>query len=115
MHFSYEIDEYESYSLVKMSGSLMDKNTALPLLSAIHEQSKEGKSYFILDLSALEYMNSSGINVLINILTRARNQGGDVVITGLTPKIKSLLVITKLNSVFKVAEDMEEAEQKIRE
>jgi anti-sigma B factor antagonist len=46
---------------------------------------------------------------MIGILTKARNAGGEVVITGLSPKIKQLLVITKLNSVFKITESIKEA------
>jgi anti-sigma B factor antagonist len=115
MEFSFEIEEKEGYALISMEGNLMDKNTAQNLLSAVHERTAEGDNRYILDLTDLRYMNSSGINVLINILTRARNLGGDVVITGVSPKINSLLVITKLNSVFKVSDTLNKAEEMIRE
>jgi anti-anti-sigma regulatory factor len=47
--------------------------------------------------------------VLINILTRSRNVGGEVVVTQLSDKAKQLLVVTKLNTVFNVTETEEEA------
>jgi anti-sigma B factor antagonist len=115
MEFVYDSDDKEGYVLVTMSGNLMEKNSAVPLLNMIHDRSSRGDNRYILDLSDLKYMNSSGINVLINILTRARNHGGEVVITGLSPKINSLLVVTKLNSVFKVADTVKEAEEMLKE
>lgn len=115
MEFSFEIEKKEGYHLLKMAGNLMDKNSALPMLNTIQELSESGDNRYILDLGKLIYMNSSGINVLINILTRARNMGGDVVITGISQKINSLLVVTKLNSVFKVSDTIVDAEEKIRE
>jgi len=115
MEFSYTLEHREGYVLINMTGNLMDKNTALPLLNTVQEKSAAGDNRYVLDLAELKYMNSSGINVLINILTRARNHGGDVVICRVSTKINSLLVITKLNSVFRVTESIEDAEQMIRE
>ncbi len=45
-------------------------------------------------------MNSSGIGVLITILTKFRNKGGEVVLVSPSEQIKKLLIITKLNAIF---------------
>ena len=54
-------------------------------------------------------MNSSGLNVMINVLTKSRKAGGEVAIANVTKKIKELLIITKLNSFFNVSESIDEA------
>ena len=54
-------------------------------------------------------MNSSGLNVLIQLLTKTRNNGGESVIFNVNKKITELLIITKLNTLFKIAETEEEA------
>jgi anti-anti-sigma regulatory factor len=43
--------------------------------------------------------------VLINTLTKARNAGGDVVIFGVSERLRQLFIITKLDKVFKSVED----------
>ena len=54
-------------------------------------------------------MNSTGLNLLINVLTKTRNAGGDTIIAAAPERVEKLIVITKLNTVFSVAKDMEEA------
>jgi anti-anti-sigma regulatory factor len=48
---------------------------------------------------------------MIKVLTKARNNGGEVVITRVEKRVKDLLVITKLNSVFKVVDTLKEAKE----
>ena len=56
-------------------------------------------------------MNSTGLNVLLGILSKARKSGGEAVICAVPEKIKSLLVITKLVNVFSVVDTEEHAVQ----
>jgi anti-sigma B factor antagonist len=55
-------------------------------------------------------MNSTGLNVLLMILTKARKSGGEAVLCNLSANISSLLSVTKLNSVFTVYNSLDEAE-----
>jgi anti-sigma B factor antagonist len=59
----------------------------------------------------MDYMNSSGLNVLVNILTKARSHSGEVVVSNVSGKVKELFLITKLNTLFQVTESLEEAEK----
>ena len=92
--------------VVKLNGRLMGKNEATELLEEIEEETLDGNNRLIIDLSKLDYMNSSGLSVLVSLLTKARNEGGEVVISSLSPKIEQLFIITKLNTVFSVVEDV---------
>jgi anti-sigma B factor antagonist len=65
----------------------------------------------IIDLTEMEYMNSTGLSILINIFTQTRNKGGEVIITNIPEKISQLLVITKLNSIFNIEETVEDAKK----
>ncbi len=109
MAFEYLIETKTGYDIIYLKGNLIDKTEATNLLNELNYLIEQGKNRFLLQLSDLLYMNSSGIGVLISILTKARNAGGEVSITGLSPKINQLLVITKLNSVFKIADSEKEA------
>jgi anti-sigma B factor antagonist len=75
-----------------------------PESAAFHEELKKavaaGQKQIVLDLGEVEWMNSSGLGMLISALTTARNAQGEVKLARATEKINSLLVITKLDSIF---------------
>jgi anti-sigma B factor antagonist len=64
-------------------------------------------------MGRLKYINSSGLTVLINTLTKARKTGGEVMIANVSTKVSELLLITKLNTVFTVTPTVDEALKKI--
>ncbi len=109
MEFKYSIDENSTHAVVHLTGRLMDKQTAMPLIEQVDQLLKKNISKIIFDLNKLEYMNSSGLNIMVNFLTKARNNGGDVAIAAVTEKISQLLVITKLNTLFQVHVDVDSA------
>lgn len=113
MDFSYTTEVKPNLVWVCFSGDLTERHQAEELLNEIQTCVQNGNKKFILDLSQLRYMNSSGINILLNVLTKSRNAGGETVIANLPRRIKDLMVITKLNTVFKVANNNEEAEELI--
>lgn len=109
MAFSYQLNKNEKYTLLSMEGRLVDKSEAVEISVEIDELLNEGVHHFIIDLSDLEYMNSTGLNILINLMNKTRNEGGEAIITGSTPRIESLFAVTKLDSVFKMKKTKEEA------
>jgi anti-sigma B factor antagonist len=109
MEFGFKITQKDSYSLIKLSGNLMEKNQANSLMEEMDSHNEGEHLNYVIDLSDFQYMNSTGLNVLLNILTKARKSGGEAVICAVPEKINSLLVITKLNNVFSVLENEEAA------
>ncbi len=116
MPFHYNISLKSDFILLELKGELLDAFTAKEMIEKIDEIitiQKEVKS-IIIDLHQLTYINSTGLGVLIKVLTKARNNGGEVVITRVEKKVKDLLVITKLNSVFKVVDTLKEAKEYLK-
>lgn len=109
MAFSYELKKKDNLALLAMEGRLVDKVEAIEISVEIDEELASGTHRFIIDLSNLEYMNSTGLNILINIMNKTRNQGGESIIIGAAPRIASLFTVTKLDSVFKMKKTLEEA------
>lgn len=109
MAFSYELKKKDNLALLAMEGRLVDKVEAIEISVEIDEELASGTHSFIIDLTKLEYMNSTGLNILINIMNKTRNEGGESIIIGAAPRIASLFAVTKLDSVFKMMETMEEA------
>jgi anti-sigma B factor antagonist len=109
MEFGFKITQKDSYSLIKLNGNLIEKNQANALMEEIDSHAEGEHVNYVIDLSDFQYMNSTGLNVLLNILSKARKSGGEAVICAVPEKINSLLVITKLNNVFSVMENEEAA------
>jgi anti-anti-sigma factor len=109
MKFEFEIKEHKNYVDIKLSGELIDKLQAQPLLEKIDEYIQNNISNFIFDMHDLKYLNSSGLNILIQIFTKARNNNGEAVLYKLNKKINELILITKLHTIFKIAENQKEA------
>ncbi|MFZ5553843.1 MAG: STAS domain-containing protein [Bacteroidota bacterium] len=111
MEFSFKITSETPVVKIELYGRLMDKAHASELLSKMDALILEGKNRFILNLTAMDYMNSSGLNTMVNMLTKARSKGGEVLVANVSKKVKELFIITKLNTLFTVTENMEEAEK----
>jgi anti-sigma B factor antagonist len=79
------------------------------LLGAV---SKYHPKKIILNLGLVPYMDSSAIAVLVEALQRLRKTGGQVVLTNLQPRVKGLLEIARLNTVFGIAASEEDALKK---
>jgi len=63
----------------------------------------------VIDLVKVTYVDSSGLATLVGILKSVRSYGGKMRLAGLSPKIKSLFEITKLDKLFEIAASAEEA------
>jgi anti-sigma B factor antagonist len=63
----------------------------------------------VLNLGEVPYMDSSAIAVLVEALQKMRKSGGKVFLTNLQPRVKGLLEIARLDSIFGVVANEEEA------
>lgn len=106
-----KMDEKTSGDIVvlQLSGKIMGGPDASLLNDKLHELIEVGKTKVVVDLGSVEWMNSSGLGILIGGLTTMRNSGGDLKLANITDRIQSLLMITKLLTVFETFETIEEA------
>lgn len=63
----------------------------------------------IINLANVPYMDSSAIAVMVEMLQKMKKQGGKIFLTNLQPRVKGLLEIARLNTIFGIAETDEEA------
>ncbi len=107
MNFAQEIKS--NTLILRISGDLIGEDIGTRLIEAVNEAVGHKVMTCIIDISELRYINSSGIGVLITILTKFRNKGGEVYLMKPSENVKKLLVITKLNAIFQVIQTEEEA------
>ncbi len=101
-------------AIFELRGKLMGGPESSEFHEALKNNVSGGNKKVILDLGGVEWMNSSGLGLLISALTTMRNAGGEMKLARVTDKIESLLVITKLNSVFETYSSVEDAIARFR-
>ncbi len=74
------------------------------LRDTIRELVGKGQKKVLLNLAEVSYIDSSGIGELVSGFTTVTNQGGQLKLLGLTKRVRDLLQITKLYTVFDVHE-----------
>ncbi len=101
--------ESDGITVVVLEGSVLGGPDATALNDALHKLTDKKKKKIILDLSGVESMNSSGLGMLITALTTVKNAGGLLKIAAASKKIESLIVITKLSTVFELYPTVKQA------
>jgi anti-sigma B factor antagonist len=71
----------------------------------IRDLANGGNKKLLLNLAEVSYIDSSGIGEMVSGFTTVTNQGGQVKLLNLTKRVKDLLQITKLYTVFEVFDD----------
>lgn len=95
--------------IMTLEGNLMGEKDGLPITESFSEYVQGGTLLYVIDLSELQLINSTGLSVLITLLTKARKAGGEVKLANPSGYIKNLLLITKLNTIFQIHPSVEEA------
>jgi anti-sigma B factor antagonist len=96
-------------TVVALSGNLMGGPDASALNAKLHELADTGKVRVVLDMSGVQFMNSSGLGLLIGGVSMLKNAGGVLRIAGASEKILALIKITRLETVFETYPSVEAA------
>jgi anti-sigma B factor antagonist len=94
--------ESGNITIIELKGNVLGGPDASALNDILHQLTGKKKKNIVVDLSGVQSMNSSGLTMLIGALTTIRNAGGEMKIAAPSKKIESILVITKLATVFEI-------------
>ena len=81
----------------------------LPLRDRMNELLTEGHSRFVLNLAGVDYIDSSGLGQLVAIWTSIRNKDGHMTILSPSKRVERLFEITRLHTVFQIAQSEADA------
>ena len=87
-------------TVLDMSGKITIGEGSVALRTAIRRLLEEGKKRILLNLAGVSYIDSSGIGELVSSYTATNKENGQLKLLNLTQKIRDLLTITKLLTVF---------------
>lgn len=105
-HFS-ERKEDQVYYLF-MEGDLIGDEVGPIIANLVSDSVESGIKTVVIDLEKVRYISSSGLGLLITLLTKMKNAGGELFLTAPSEHVKKLLLITKLNGIFTVHESIKE-------
>ncbi|UCC45074.1 MAG: STAS domain-containing protein [Candidatus Zixiibacteriota bacterium] len=101
--------EQDGVIILEPKGKIMGGPDASLLHDKLYEFIEQDKKQVVIDLSQVDWMNSTGLGILISGYTTLRNTEGELKLANVTDKIQSLLTITKLVTVFEAYETVDEA------
>jgi anti-sigma B factor antagonist len=101
--------EHYNAVVIELKGNVMGGPEAQEFSDTLHKLIDDGKKNVILDLAETKFMNSSGLGMLISGYTTMKNGGGMLKLANATEKIESLLIITKLITIFEHFTSVDEA------
>lgn len=88
---------------ITLSGSLFVNESTI-LREKMLEYIKQGNFHFLLDLSRLNYIDSSGLGVLVSVHKRIKENNGNLILKGLHGEVKRIFELTRLTKVFDIIE-----------
>lgn len=102
------IEKYTAV-IIELKGNITGGSKEVEFKDVLRKLLDAGKKNIVVDLGETAYMNSSGLGMLISGYTTAKNANGNLKLANATEKIQSLLVITKLISIFENYSSVDEA------
>ena len=107
--FSVKVETMANHSAqVKITGAL-DAHTFEQFFNTMSQLIDAGTLRIVLDLQAMNYITSVGMNFLVNMRLQRKKAGGDVIIVKPTPSVLNLLDMIGFLQVLVVADTVEEA------
>jgi len=101
--------QIDGVTVVDVEGRITLGEGSSALRDVLRDLVAKGQNKILLNLGEVNYIDSSGIGELVSGFTMVANSGGAMKLLGLTKRVKDLLQITKLYTVFDVHEEEKHA------
>ena len=92
-------------TIVDLSGRIVLGEGSAGLRDLLRNLVSEGIKKILLNLRNVDYIDSSGLGELVSAFTSMRSQGGELKLLNLTKRVRTLLQITKLLTIFDITDD----------
>ena len=106
---NYSVSEQNGIVIISLIGKIMGGPEATEINDKFNELIDERKYKVIVDLMNVEWMNSSGLGILIGAASVLSNNNAELRLINVSERIKNLLKITKLSGIFITNNSLEEA------
>lgn len=108
MNLKIESRQMDGVTIVSCTGRIVFGDEANALRENLKSILKSSRQ-IVLNLSGVSYIDSGGLGTLVGAYSSARSAGADIKLTGLGQRIRDVLQITKLVTVFEVYDNEQQA------
>ncbi|HEY1635449.1 MAG TPA: STAS domain-containing protein [Acidimicrobiales bacterium] len=108
MDLGFEVDQRGRYTVLAVRGEV-DVYTAPRLRERLIELVSQGSHQVVVDLEGVDFLDSTGLGVLVGGLKRLRSHDGDMILVCTQPRILKVFEITGLTKVFSIHDTVESA------
>ncbi|HEB12389.1 MAG TPA: anti-sigma factor antagonist [Actinobacteria bacterium] len=112
MDLKIDVEEQDGVMVLKLDGEV-DVYTAPKLKSRLVDLVDQGKFKIVVDLEKVDFMDSSGLGVLVGGLKRVRSHEGAIALICTQENILKIFRITGLVKVFPIFDDQDQAIQSV--
>lgn len=105
MPLSIENREVAHVTILDVKGRIVLGDEIHQVRDAVRAMLERNKKKIILNLAEVDYIDSSGVGELVGCFTTVRNAGGELKLLNLSQKVKDVLYVTKLYTVFDIRDD----------
>lgn len=107
---TFQVTKSGDVLVIDVEGQLIVGNRQ-ELKQKVLEELDGGERKFVVDFSDTGYIDSSGLGVLVSLSKKIREQGGELRLSSLNEDLRTLFELTKLDTLFKIADTRDEALQ----
>ena len=111
MNMKYSMDMRDTYSLIRIEGSMSDD--FLREIRSAFEEAQSKDLPIIVDIRDVSFISSSGLGLLFNSNSRMKSKGRRLVVFGAREEIRRLFAVTRIENHIALGETLDEALGKI--
>jgi anti-sigma B factor antagonist len=104
----HQIKDASGVAVVQVEGQLVVGNRQ-ELKDLVQAALDRGERRLLIDFSRTGYIDSSGLGALVSMSKKIREAGGELRLSGLNEDLRSLFELTKLDTLFAIAETPQQA------
>ena len=108
MELGLETSERNSWAVLAVTGEV-DVATVPRLREQLHSLVAQGKHHIVVDLEGVDFLDSTGLGVLVGALKRVRTHDGDLALVCTQSRIRKVFEVTGLTKVFSLYDSVDEA------
>ena len=108
MDLGLQVEERGDVAVLAVSGEV-DVATVPRLREQLHGLVASGTPRIVVDLDAVDFLDSTGLGVLVGALKRVRANGGELALVCTSPRIRKVFEVTGLTKVFALYDTVDEA------
>jgi anti-sigma B factor antagonist len=108
MDFSVTVHDLDEWTVVRVHGDV-DVATAPRLREQLINHVNEGRVWLVLDLDGVDFLDSTGLGVIVGALKRVRTHAGDLRLVCTRPRLRKVFELTALDRALPLSATAEEA------